>query len=270
MAVYDVEGNAFDTVYDVGGNVLIVVYDVDGNMIDEIVFADNATITSIYTSSITYQPQGGCIDDNGNVYGCFYISGNFIKYNLSAGVETIITSPDASGSQPWGHANGMTYNPNTGYFYVASQNDTGEVYVFDASFNLVDTLYAKNANNTVFNCWNICYDRITQRFITMSGGVLYFFDNNFNLDNTGTYDPNDWSATRQDIDTDGSYIYALSWNTNKITVFDMNGNQIKVISCTAFVGEPESICYDWKTGDFYIEGKDSNYVIKQAEFIESN
>ena len=267
MAIYNDEGNLLNTVYDVDGNILASIYDKDGNLLDGTIFSDSTTITNVYTSTSTLQSQGGCIDDDGNIYACLYVSGDFIKYNLSTGTETIITPTGASGSEPWGHANGMTYNPNTEYFYVASQNDTGEVYVFDASFNLVDTLYAKNANNSVINCWNICYDRISERFIVLSGlGVMYFYDNSFDLVSTGTYDQNDWELTRQDIETDGTYIYCVSWNSNKLFVFDMSGNLVKEISNTSFGGEPEAMCYDWETGNFYIEGKDSYYVIRQAVF----
>lgn len=269
MGFYDVNGNALNVAYGVGGTVLPSVYDVNGNPLTDSPFEDNATITTIYTATTTLQPQGGCMDASGNICSCLYMSGKFIKYNLQAGTQSIITPPQASGSQPWGHANGMTYNPNTGYYYVASQNSTGEVYVFDSSFNLVDTLYAKDANNNVFNCWNICYDRLTRRFIAMSVNVLYFFNDSWELVNTGTYIESEWGTTRQDIETDGTYIYCMSWSPNKIFVFDMNGVFVKEISCTAFGGEPEAICYDWTSGNFYIEGKDSYYVIRQAVFKEA-
>lgn len=268
MSFYDVNGNALNVAYGVSGNALASVYDVNGNLLNDDPFNDNATITNIFTSSTTLQPQGGCIDSE-NICSCLYKSGSFIKYNIQTGTETIITPPQASGTEPWGHANGMTYNPNTGYYYVASQNSTGEVYVFDSSFNLVNTLIAKDSNDNVFNCWNICYDRLTGRFITFSSGTIYFFSDNWTLVNTGVYDPNDWALTRQDIETDGEYIYALSWNPNKLCVFDMQGNLIKQISCTAFNGEPEALCYDWNTDNFYIEGKDSYYVIRQAVFKEA-
>lgn len=267
MGFYDVNGNALNVAYGVGGTVLSSVYDVNGNPLTDSPFEDNATITTIYTATTTLQPQGGCMDSSGNICACLYMSGNFIKYNLQAGTQSIITPPQASGTEPWGHANGMTYNPNTGYFYVASQNNTGEVYVFDSSFNLVNTLIAKDANNNVFNCWNIAYDRTYQRFITMSGnGDIRFMNNSFSYVSKIQYDANEWELTRQDIETDGEYIYCLSWNPNKIFVFSMAGTLMKEIDCTAFGGEPEAMCYDWSTGNFYIEGKDSYYVIRQAAF----
>ena len=264
MIVYDVEGNALSVAYDVEGNALSAVYDVEGNLLDGVVFADETTITDVYTSSITQQPQGGCIDDDGNVYVCFYSIGKFLKYNVSSDASTEY-SFTAGG---YGHANGMAYNPNTGYLYLASMKSTGEVYVFDTYCNLVDTLYAKDGSNNVFNCWNIAYDRIGQRFVVMHSGVIYFFDDDFDLITTGTYNVNDWAETRQDIETDGTYIYALSYNPNKICVFTMDGHLVKQITNTAFSGEPESMCYDWINDIYYIEGKSTYYVIRRVEFIE--
>lgn len=264
MRVYDVNGNPLSSAYDVEGHALSAVYDVEGNLLDGIVFADETTITDVYTSSLTQQPQGGCIDDDGNIYVCFYNVGKFLKHNISTGVETQKTFTGGT----YGHANGMTYNPNTGYLYLASMNDTGEVFVFDtADLSLVDTVYARDSGGTVFNCWNIAYDRTGERFVVMSGGTIYFFGDNFDLISTGTYDVNDWAQTRQDIETDGTYIYALSYNPNKICVFDMNGHLVKQIVNTAFSGEPESMCYDWTNEIFYIEGKSSYYVIRKAEFV---
>lgn len=263
MIVYDVEGNALSVAYDVEGNALSVVYDVEGNLLNGVVFADETTITDVYTSSITSQPQGGCIDDDGNVYVCFYSAGKFLKHNISSGTNTEASFT----ANAYGHANGMTYNPNTGYLYLASMESAGEVYVFDTSFNLIDTLNALMGDGTPIPCWNIAYDRVGGRFITLHSGVIYFYDDDFELIDTGTYDVNDWANTRQDIETDGTYIYALSYKPNKICVFDMSGRLVKQIVNTAFSGEPESMCYDWTNEIFYIEGKSSYYVIRKAEFV---
>lgn len=265
MSAYNINGVPLISAYDVNGNSLQVVYDINGNPIPLTDFLDSTTITDIYTSSISSQPQGGCIDDNGNVYVCFYSAGKFLKHNISTGTNTEASfTPNA-----YGHANGMAYNPNTGYLYLASMNSTGEVFVFDKSFNLVNTLYAKDSNNNVFNCWNICYDRINERFITMASGVIYFFDDSFNLISTETYNISDWANTRQDIETDGSFIYALSYSPNKIAVFDMNGNLVTTIENTAFTGEPESMCYDWINNKYYIEGISTYYVIREAVFKQT-
>ena len=264
--IYDVDGSLLASAYDTIGNVLGAVYDIDGNLLDGTVFADETTITDVFISSLTQQPQGGCIDDDGNVYVCFYNVGKLLKHNLSTGSESQKTFSGGT----YGHANGMTYNPNTDCIYLASMNDTGEVYVFDTSLNLVDTLYAQKGDGTVFNCWNIAYDRVGQRFVVMSAGSIYFFDDNFDLLTTGSYIVSDWAETRQDIETEGTYIYALSYNLNTICVFNMQGRLVKQIINTAFSGEPESMCYDWINDVYYIEGKSSTYVIREAVFKDSN
>lgn len=265
MSVYNRDGDELLTVFDVDGLALSQCYDMDGNELISggVVFSDSATITNVYTSDITSTPQGGCIDDDGNIYVCLYQAKKFVKYNIHSGTETQIGFIDS-----YGHANGMAYNPNTGYLYLASMNDTGEVYVFDTSLNYVETLYAKNQSDNVFNCWNICYDRTSQRFITMAGGTIYFFDDSFDLIDVGSYDINDWYTTRQDIETDGQYIYAISYRSNYINVFDMSGHLVKHISNSAFSGEPESMCYDCVNDIYYIEGKSGTLVIRQAEFKE--
>ena len=265
MSVYDINQNVLQSVYGLTGNAISKAYDINGiEVYSGVTFLDSSIVTNVYTSSITAQPQGGCIDDDGNIYVCFYSEGKFRKYNISTGSLTEVSfTPNA-----YGHANGMTYNPNTEYFYVASMKNTGEVYVFDASFNLVDTLYAKDANDTIFNCWNIAYDRIGRRFITMRNGTIYFFDDNFDLIKTRTYLLSDWPDTRQDIETDGRFIYAISYSDNLINVFAFSGALVKTISNSAFSGEPESMCYDWENDIYYIEGKSTYYLIRQAEFIE--
>lgn len=268
VGVYLINGDDISTVYDMWGDNLVQCYDIDGNaLLSGRTFDDNTTITDIYTSALTAYPQGGCVDDNGNLCVIFPTVGKFIKHNINNGTNTEISfTPDA-----YGHGNGMTYNPNTGYFYVASMSSTGEVYVFDSSFNLIDTVYARDGNDNIFNCWNIAYDRIAERFITISsenGGIIYYMDDDFNYISSVAFNATLWGYTRQDIETDGVFIYCLSYNSNHIYVFDMLGNLIIDISNSAFIGEPESLCYDWENDVYYIEGRDSYFVIRQAEFFE--
>ena len=264
--IYDINGNAISTLYNVSGGVLSSVYDVDGNLIDGTAFTDETTVTNTYTASYTWQPQGGCVDDDGNLCSAFPTVGKFVKHNLSTGTETQYNFT----ANTYGHMNGMTYCPLNERFYVASQNNTGEVYVFDKSFTLKDTIIAKDGSNNIFNCWNIAFNQNTSQFICMSGnGDLRFMDSDFVFVKQVSFDINDWVNTHQDIETDGNYIYAVSYNANAICVFDFLGNTIKEISNTAFTGEPESLCYDWENDLFYMEGKDSYYVIRKTEFIAS-
>lgn len=265
MSIYDVNGNPLPTIYDVNENPLLTCYDINGNPITLVQFLDSATVTNVYTSSVTAQPQGGCIDDDGNIYVCFYAEGKFRKYNINSGTLTEASfTPNA-----YGHGNGMAYNPNTGYLYLASMKNTGEVYVFDKSFNLIDTLYARRNTGVVYSCWNITYDRNTRRFISLDSSKIYFYDDNFDYIDYVPYPENTaWPSTAQDAETDGEFIYCVSYNQNYISVVDMRGHLVKTISNTAFSGEPESMCYDWINDKYYIEGKSTYFVIREVVFKE--
>lgn len=268
MSIYNINGNEIFSAYDINGTALAEAFDIAGNIVWSAGphFRPSATINNIYTSALTIQPQGGCIDDNENAYVCFYHAGKFLKYNIgTAETYEVSFTGDA-----YGHANGMAYNPNTGHLYLAAMKATGEVYVFDTSFNLVDTLYAKNADGNVFNCWNIAYDRINEQFITLigntDGGTIRFYNNNLEYISEVNYTIPGYTFTAQDIETDGEFIYYIAYNPNYIFVFDMTGAFIAAINNSAFGGEPESMMYDWINNVYYIEGKDSTFVIRQAIF----
>lgn len=260
--IYKINGDAYTAAFDINGNNLSEAYDIDGSLVPIVDFADFTTVTNVYTSSETAQPQGGCMDNDGNVYICLYSAGRFLKYNIATDTLTQYSfTPNA-----YGHANGMAYNPNTDHIYIASMKDTGEVYELNKSCELVDTLYAKDENGDVFTCWNIAYDQNNERFITTYGDKIFYMDNDFEYLSHVTYDQSAWANTRQDIETDGVFIYCLSYNPNHIFVFDMSGYFIKDILNTAFTGEPESMCCDWTNDKYYIEGKSPYVVIREAIF----
>lgn len=260
MSVYDINGNTMNSVYTVDGTEIF-----GGIPSPNIV--DNATCHRLYTKNET-QTQGACIDDDGNIYEIYYKKGKFLRYNIKTKTATEFPT-FTSGTEVYGHANGMCYNPNTEYIYIAPSLDTGEVYVIDPSdMTLYDTLYAYQADGvTPINVWNICYDRTHQMFICMHSGTMYFYDDAFNLIKTETYDPNDWALTRQDIETDGEYIYVVSWKgngssyqgvSNDIHVFSMLGEYLDTVTMSNQTDEPEDLCYDWNTGLFYVTWGNGN------------
>lgn len=256
-------------IYDINSQELNAVYDISGN---EIEFGlpspnvvDNAVNHNLYVRN-SKQTQGACIDDNGNIYEIYYGTGKFIRYNVNTKVVTEFTT-FTSGA--YGHANDMAFNPNTGYIYVGSMNSTGEVYVIDpVDMTLHNTLYAyKSDGVTPITVSNICYDRKGERFICLNAGVIYFFDDNFNLINTGTYLTSDWTDTHQGAETDGNYIYAVTWKGNGgsypgtincIHVFSMLGVHVATVSMSDQTNEPEDLCYDWNTGLFYVSFGNGN------------
>ena len=269
MSVYDINGLYKDIIYDINGDALSVVYDMGGNAIPITSFLDYATITNVYTSTVTSQPQGACIDDSGNVYVCFYNAGKFLKYNIQSGTSTEYDFTSGA----YGHANDATFCPGTGLIYLASMNTTGEVYALDPSNSmaLFQTYIVKGRFNTPTQIWCLAYNRVTGQFIAFdTNNDMLFYDADFNLvSHKNIPDLNSvWTATRQGMETDGAFIYAISYQPNRISVISMDGKLIKQIGCSDFTGEPETMCYDWINDVYYIEGKSTYYVIKQAVFKE--
>lgn len=254
MPVYNYLGVEINRLYDFEGTEIPVASGIPSPNISA-----NAISHELFRSSATGQTQGYCMDDNGNIYGIYYRLGKFVRYNVNTKTETIFNT-FTSGTEVYGHANGMTYNPNTGYIYIAPSLDTGEVYVIDpATMTLVNTLYAYKADGvTPVNVWNICYDRNTQNFICFSQGVIYRFNNSFALVSTGAYE--EWPLTRQDIETDGEHIYASSAYVtvsgvagvaNAVYVYTMNGELVGTVTLDNQTDEFEDMVYDWNTSLFY-------------------
>lgn len=268
MSVYDVSGNTINSFYDANGATKSDLYDVDGNLItsqEEFVFLDNTILTTVYTNpSLNQVSQGGCIGADSNVYVVFHDAGIIENYNLKTEAEKQYTFTGGA----YGHANGMTFNPNTGYLYIAAMKGTGEVYVLEPStMELVDTVYAKDGNGTAFSCWNIAYDRLTRQFLTISGLNLHFYNDSFQYVKTLQHEfTADYVGTRQDIETDGHYIYCVTDLPMNIHVLHMDGTYVKCISNSGFVGEPESLMYNWETGLFYLETFPLKIVL--TEFIQ--
>ncbi len=259
MSIYNVNSQPLNAVYDVSGNEIEV-----GIPAPNVV--DNAFNHNIYIRN-QKQTQGACIDDDGNIYEIYYSTGKFIRYNVTTKVVTEFSTFEANA---YGHANDMTFNPNTGYIYIGSMKGTGEVYVIDPTdMTLHDTLYAYKADGTTpITVWNICYDRVGERFIILySDGLIYFYDDNFDLIGTESYVYSDWTSTNQGAETDGNYIYAVTWKGNGssypgtincIHVFTMEGVHVATVSMSDQTNEPEALCYDCNTGLFYVSFGNGN------------
>lgn len=255
MSLYNLNGGTIQNVYTVDG-IRIQTSDIPSPNI-----ANEATSHEIFRSTATGQTQGFCMDDSGNVYGIYYKLGKFVRYNVNTKTETIFNT-FTSGSEVYGHANGMTYNPNTDRIYIAPMLSTGEVYVIDPSDMTLDTtLYAYQADRTTpLTVWNICYDRVSHSFICFHSGTIYFYDDNFALKKTTSYTVDDWQLTRQDLETDGEFIYASSAYVtvsgvagvdNAVYVFTMDGELVGTSVFDNQTDELEDVCYDWRTGLFY-------------------
>lgn len=217
-------------------------------------FGQSIGLKDLHATTVAGQAQGFCIDDDGNTYTVLYHTGKILKYNLYTGVETVYSfTADA-----YGHANDATFNPNTGKVYVASMNATGEVYELDPanSMALNRTLYTYDEDGNAVKVWAIAYDRRRSRYITFdTTPALREYDNSFNLLTTKTLTSESllsiWPTTRQGMETDGNFLYLISYDTSQINITDMGLNLVKVLPLS-ITTEPESMTYDWNTGMMFL------------------
>lgn len=258
MAVYDVNGNILSTVYGIDGSLLDSAYDVDGNQIHGgtpvIEWLDTAVVTSLPSISVNGVKQGACTDGT-YIYQIVFNSlsldgGFFLKYKISDGTYTTTAF---TGTQ-FGHANDMTYNPNNGHIYVATMESDGSVHELDSGFNIVETHYAIGKSGNAYAVWQFAFDRKTNHFISANGGGMAVYDADFNY--LGWFDmPTHPDATAQGMETDGDFIFRLTYNPNYVDVATIAGEYVKTIALPV-TGEPEGIMYNWTNGEYYI----SRYV----------
>ena len=154
----------------------------------------------------------------------------------------------------YGHANDATYNPNTGKVYVVSMLATGEVYELDPanSMALNRTLYTVDENGNAVKVWAIAWDRKRSRYITFdTTPALRTYDASFNLLSTKALTSDGllsvWPTTRQGMETDGDFLYLISYDTSQINITDMDLNPVKVLPL-GVTTEPEALAFDWNTG----------------------
>lgn len=215
--------------------------------------SESIRIKSLFNSTTAGQTQGSCIDDDGNIYSVLYSVGKIAKYNVYSGTETIYTFT-AGG---YGHANDAAFNPTTGKVYVVSMNTTGEVYELDPSNDmaLTHTYIATKTGGSATQIWCLAYDRKTGHFIAFdTEKSMLTYDASFNLLSSVTVSALDtiWPDTRQGMETDGDYLYLVSYSPNVITVIDMAGNMVKRYSL-AVTTEPETLIYDWNSGMLFLQ-----------------
>jgi len=271
MAVFDYTGLEIDHFYDYEGEEIPVGG--GGGLPSPNVVDTEADTTLLWAANHNTSVQGSCIDDSGNLYAIYYRRGSIAKYNVLTKTGGVTTG--AFESEAYGHANGMCFNPNTGYLYIASNNATGEVYVLDPSdYSLIDTIYAVDGDGNAYSTFSICYDRKTRQFILLSyysaGHHIYRYNDNFELVSTGTYETG-WESTWQDIETDGDYIYCCSTHVNAapqvgvadaVYVFTMDGKFVTSFVLDNQTEELEDICYDWNTGLWYATYYNSSTGVK--------
>ena len=271
MSVYNLEGVEINAAYSVDDASLADVYDVDGTRIGfsepERQWLDTAVITGLPNISVTGVKQGGCTDGT-YIYQCSGDSSNYtymtiIKYKIADGTYTSITY---NGTPNFGHANDMTYNPNTGYLYVCTMLSDGSVIVLDASdLSYVDTIYITNQNEQPYAVWQFCYDREHDCYYSSYGAGICVYDSDWSLLEYRSMDAHP-SATGQGCETDGEYYYRITYNPNLVNVCTLTGEFVKNITNPA-ANEPEAIMYDWD-GHFYFSKYNGSPLFSRIQLYE--
>jgi len=256
MAVYDIYGNELTTVYSIDGSQLSDAYDIEGNSLvdsEEFAWLDTAVLTALPNVNLYGGTKQGACTDGQYIYQCSGDSSQgtymeVIKYKISDGSKTVVRY---EGTPNFGHANDMTYNPNTGYIYVCTMRSDGSIIVLDADdLSYVDTVYMHDANGDPYYVWQFCYDRKANKYYSSFSGDSYIeYDSDFNYVRTVNIAQRS-SATAQGCETDGTYFYRITYNPNLIDVCTLSGEFVATIT-VPISGEPETIMYDWN-GQYYM------------------
>lgn len=268
-SVFDVNGTGLNSAYNHVGTALSDVFDVSGTRIgfDNRQWLDTAVINVLPSISVTGVKQGGCTDGT-YIYQCSGDSSNYtymkvIKYKISDGTYTVV---QYNGTPNFGHANDMTYNPNTGYLYVCTMLSDGSIIVLDADdLSYVDTIYLTGQNATAVTVWQFCYDRIANKYYSTSQGNMLVYDSNWNYESTVIL-PTMPSGTQQGCETDGEYYYRVLYNPNKIVVCTLGGVYETTIT-NPVSGEPETLMYDWD-GNYYFSGYNTPSLFYRIQLTE--
>lgn len=276
MSVYGIGGSEVTSAYSVGGESLSNVYDVGGNQISldggvepiERQWLDTAVITALPTISVTGVKQGGCTDGE-YIYQCSGDSSNgtymtIIKYKISDGTYTSVTY---NGTPNFGHANDMTYNPNTGYLYICTMLSDGSIIVLNASdLSYVDTVYIVNSSGNPYQVWQICYDRLKNVFYSSASGGVCEYDASWDYVRLIPM-ATQLSATAQGCETDGVYYYRITYNQNYVDVCKLSTGERVATITNPVSNEPEAIMYDWN-GNYYFSGYNTPSLFYRIQLFD--
>ena len=263
MGIYNNKGWLVQVAYKADGTPLASPYDRNGDAVQYEEFRAIANVFELpsYTASGLF--QGACTDGEYIYQICFdnsqYTTGMFIKYKISDGT-VIIKTFDAT--IPYNHGNDMAYNPNTGHIYVAAMSNDGAVMELDTDFNYIRTHYLVGPNGNTYEVWGLCFDRNTNHFLSEYGNGMIIYDTDFNFISLISL-PIHPDATGQGCETDGKFIYRVTYNPNYIDVAIITGEYVCTIELPLAgtgshpIGEPETLMFNWANGRYYVN---TNYM----------
>lgn len=224
----------------------MAIYDVNGNRIDGGGAGGSAFRTKAYLYKLKNLNDQGICTDGTYIYSTD--GSNLRKYGI---LDKSSTSAEVS----YNHGNDMTYNPQTGYLYVATMSSGQGIAVADAStLEHIEYIDIKDGSNTSVSASQVAYDRINDRYIVGVGSMFYIYDNEFNY--VSSFDGKH-GGTHQGIETDGTYIYKCRSGVSGrgiVQVIDFDGGTVAQIDVTS--NELESITWDWSE-NWYCNTKNS-------------
>lgn len=267
MSIYNLAGNTANSAFNLAGESRAAAFKLNGDAIPLDAFLDNAVVTALPSISVSGIKQGACTDGTYIYQICFdnnnYTSGKFIKYKISDGTYTTITF---DGTVNFGHGNDMCYNPNNGHIYVCCMTSDGAVIELDSSLQYVQTHYVIGKTGNTYKVWQFCFDRNKNHFLSANGSGMAVYDQNWNY--IGWYAiPTHPNATAQGCETDGNYIYRITYDPNYIDVATIDGSYVKTINLPVS-GEPEAIMFNWTNGEYYISRTGASNFFFKVELFE--
>ena len=176
-----------------------------------------------------------------------FVNGNFvISYASHSGSTGALVSYDQDGNRVaekavsgMGHANGSTYNPNTGKIYTVRTHRAiwsplcttfnGEDFSDAGSFNLPK------------NCSGIAYDETSDKFYLSKGNELYVTDSEFNIEHY--YGKKIRYNHAQDIGGSEGVMMVCTWVSGNESYIDMYraSDGAYIGGYTVPIGEIESV-----------------------------
>ena len=244
-------------VYDINGNKLVDNTAIITNSLASFM-REEAYLSNLLTESGGGSLQGACTDGK-YIYYVYNNNGLIKRYEISTG--DVFSKSYTSGL--YGHANDMTYNPNTNKLYICTMNDDGSVAIVNPStLEKESSVVLYGEGGIVQPNHGIAYDRIHNRYVTANAttitgtyGQRYsLYDSSFNFIKTIVM-PEPETYTIQGIETDGYLIYRALWDSsghiNYVSIYDYDGNYYRTVKIEN-ANELESIMWDWN-GNWYCD-----------------
>ena len=137
------------------------------------------------------------------------------------------------------HANDITYNSSTRELIVCNNKPNY------STLTLVDpdTLEIKSTRDISSKVYSVVYVGDGDFYYAGISNTYTVVEMNSNFEVTGTFDMINNGFTRQTIDTDGEYIYAVYYKENYIYKYDTNGNYEGKCALPVTENEAENIFF---------------------------